>query len=208
MFEITKESLKLNRKISEEMEGTTFHLHTHLLYDIRTEFGEKKVKYLEIGAYSGGSVSLVSSHFYPTECFSLDLGYPVDPEIVQRNVQKFKNNQSTFEYIKGDSHSPSIINYIKDNIGEIDILFIDGDHSKRGVTDDYLNYSPLVKSGGYLVFDDYLDFKDSPDVKPVVDEIVKTLDPHKYEIIGSLNYDFILDFTHLPANNLFIIKVK
>lgn len=206
MFKITKDSLIANKKISDKMEGKTFHLHTHILYDIRTELGDCDIKYLEIGAYSGGSVSLVSSHYYPTKCYSLDLGYPIEKGTVERNVSNFKNSGSTFRYIEGNSQSPDIIDLVNKEVGDIDILFIDGDHTKDGATKDYLNYSPLVKSGGYIIFDDYLDDIDSPEVKIAVDDIVKSIDTDKYEIIGSLYYDFLSDFTHLKASNLFIIK--
>lgn len=90
-----------------------------------------------------------------------------------------------------------------------DILFIDGDHSYQGVLYDFYNYEIFVNSGGYIIFDDYLDKIYSPDVKKAVDFIVSKLDTSKYEIIGSLpNYqksfsNTNVEFTHL---NEFIIK--
>lgn len=39
--------------------------------------------------------------------------------------------------------------------GEIDLLFIDGDHSFRGVKNDYEKFSPKIKNGGVIVFHDY-----------------------------------------------------
>lgn len=38
---------------------------------------------------------------------------------------------------------------------ETDLLFIDGDHSIEGCDFDFLNYSPLISRGGYLVFHDF-----------------------------------------------------
>ena len=37
---------------------------------------------------------------------------------------------------------------------QYDILFIDGDHSYDGVKGDTINYLPMVRKGGYLVFHD------------------------------------------------------
>ena len=37
----------------------------------------------------------------------------------------------------------------------IDLLFIDGDHSFKGVENDYVNWFPKVKSGGTIAFHDY-----------------------------------------------------
>jgi cephalosporin hydroxylase len=207
MFKITKESLLKNREISEKMEGKTFHLHTHILYDIRTSIGDtQNIKYLEIGSYSGGSVSLMSSHPYPTDCYSVDLGYPIEKETVERNVKRFKNEKSSFSYIKGNSQSYEIINHVKNTVSEVDILFIDGDHSKRGATLDYFNYSTILKKGGYLIFDDYMDSVHSPEVKYAVDDIIKTIDIEKYLLIGSIKYDTLKEFSDLGSSNLYIIK--
>lgn len=41
------------------------------------------------------------------------------------------------------------------NFKEIDLLFIDGDHSINGAKFDYENYAKLLKKGGYLIFHDY-----------------------------------------------------
>jgi hypothetical protein len=76
-------------KFLKTMEGTTFHKHTHILYDIRTEFGDKPITYLEIGSYAGASISLIASHKYPTNCFTLDLGEPINPDIVTKKCFKF-----------------------------------------------------------------------------------------------------------------------
>jgi hypothetical protein len=72
------------------------------------------------------------------------------------------------------------------NIGfRTDILFIDGDHYKRGVIFDFENYKEFVNPGGFIVFDDYEDFEYSPEVRVAVDEIVKNIDNTKFNIIGT-----------------------
>ena len=42
-----------------------------------------------------------------------------------------------------------------DRVGELDLLFIDGDHSIDGAEYDYTHYANKLKKGGYLIFDDY-----------------------------------------------------
>ena len=207
-FEITEESLLKLNEISQTMEGTTFHKHTHILYDIRTELGDKPITYLEIGSFAGGSISLISSHKYPTNCFTLDLGEPIDPGVVQRNVANFKNELSTFKYFQGNSQNINIVNQIKEEVKEIDFLFIDGDHTTNGVLNDFYNYVGLVKSGGYIAFDDYLDFKYSPQVHGAVNDIVSKLNSDEYEIIGALTYDLLKNYTDFEANNIFLLKKK
>ena len=205
-FSITKSSLEKNKFISENMMGSTFHLHTHILYDIRTHLGEGLKNYLEIGSYAGASMSLVSSHIYPTKCITVDLGSPINKTVVESNVLKFKNPNSEFKYIQGNSQDITVINQVKDECNKFDFLFIDGDHSTSGVILDFQNYSPLVKKGGYICFDDYLDYQFSPEVKGAVDSIVQNLNKDEYNIIGSLSYEYLNEFTEVKSNNIFIIQ--
>ncbi|WP_202307487.1 FkbM family methyltransferase [Mesorhizobium sp. L-8-10] len=51
---------------------------------------------------------------------------------------------------------------------EYDVLIIDGDHSFDGVKFDFENYAPMVRPGGYILFDDY-DVPEWPDIKRYVD---------------------------------------
>jgi cephalosporin hydroxylase len=188
------------------MEGKTFHYHTHILHDIRTSLGDSVKTYLEIGSYAGGSMSFMSSHIYPTKCYTVDLGYPMSQDIVERNVERFKNHNSSFRYFMGDSQDKGVIDIVRNEVKKIDILFIDGDHSRKGVLSDFTYYSDLVNIGGYIVFDDYLDYEFSPEVRGAVDEIVKEMNTDEYEIIGSLKYDLLSEFTKMDTNNLFVVK--
>lgn len=57
---------------------------------------------------------------------------------------------------------------------EYDVLIIDGDHSLEGVKADFENYAPMVRPGGYILFDDY-DVRDWPDIKRYVDSEIADL---------------------------------
>lgn len=60
--------------------------------------------------------------------------------------------------------------------GQLDLLFIDGDHSYEGCARDVMHYVPFVRPGGYFVLHDYYGWYDgngvnnSP-IKKVIDEI-------------------------------------
>ncbi len=60
--------------------------------------------------------------------------------------------------------------------GQVDLLFIDGDHSYEGCRRDVDQYTPLVRPGGYFILHDYFGWYDeegrngSP-IKRVADEI-------------------------------------
>lgn len=200
----TKNSLEITENISNEMEGITFHHHYHILYDIINLYPETyNLNYVEIGCYAGGSACLVTQR-KNTNIFSIDLGNPIPPNIVFNNMNKFNKHNNMFEYIQGSSHELSTLEKLKSRISEIDILFIDGDHTTEGVKKDFEMYHQMVKSGGYIVFDDYHDNIHSPDVKPMVDKIVSNL--QGYEIIGTLPNIFEARPKELKEGNCFIIK--
>ena len=52
-----------------------------------------------------------------------------------------------------------------------DLLIVDGDHSAKGVARDFERYAPLVRKGGFILFDDY-DVPEWPAIKAFVDEEV------------------------------------
>ncbi|MEI7425215.1 MAG: CmcI family methyltransferase, partial [Candidatus Staskawiczbacteria bacterium] len=112
-------------------------------------------KVLEIGTAFGGTamlwaqiVSPVGGHVYCADkAFGWAHGRPA-----------IYNDDSTYEKciseLKGDSHDSKFIKKVYDIVGEVDLLFIDGDHSYDGVKQDFENYSPLVKKDGYVILHD------------------------------------------------------
>lgn len=207
-------SLDILKNVNKTFNDRKFHEFTHILYDIRTLLGEEEKTYLEIGSYVGSSASLMLQHKYPTKIICIDPlilspkhfnGSKSQELTLKENINK--NNINSYKVIiyKNYSYDKLLLEKLK-NI-KIDILFIDGDHRYNGVIEDWNNYKDLVVSGGYIVFDDYLDFKYSPKVKKAVDDIVSKLDLTKYEIIGSLpNYQNA--FSQIPKKNSndYIIK--
>ena len=207
-IKITKESILKVNHVMSNMEGKTFHNHYHILYDICNMFNKKNITYLEIGAFAGGSASLVSMNENVNKVYSIDIGHPINKEIPIRNVNNFKHKNCEYEYIHGDSKSVDIIKYVHKTIPSIDILFIDGDHSYNAVIEDFENYKDFVNQGGYIVFDDYIDPVHSPDVVYAVNKIANSLDKEEYEIIGSLNYELLSETNcpNLGGSNEFILR--
>ena len=56
--------------------------------------------------------------------------------------------------------------------GELDLLFIDGDHSYEGAHADFVRWSPLVRAGGHLLFHDGVDTRGYGNVYPGVSRAV------------------------------------
>jgi cephalosporin hydroxylase len=110
---------------------------------------------LEIGLGHYGS-----SHLFWRGLFSNVITIEKNHERVNRfseNILKFYkkwvlNDKSKF--VIGSSQDPLSVSKVYNTVDSIDFLFIDGDHSYKSVLSDWLLYSPLVSSGGMVVFHD------------------------------------------------------
>lgn len=203
----TQQSLNLTQEISDKINDQTFHHHYHILYDIANTYPEDQViTYVEIGCYAGGSACLMLQR-PNTKVISIDLGHPISPSIVHDNVAQLNHLKNPYYYIQGNSQTYETVDLLKDITQEIDILFIDGDHSYQGVINDFLLYKDLVKPEGYIVFDDYNDFKYSPEVKVAVDAIIPTI-TEQYDIIGTLSNTYNARPDWIKEGNDFIIRKK
>jgi predicted O-methyltransferase YrrM len=202
----TQESLSIVENLSKTIQ--TFHHHYHILYDIANQYyGDKFITYVEIGAYCGGSASLMM-YRNNTKIISIDIGDPIDPRITIDNVESNNKHENFYRYILGNSQNGSTIDYLKEILDgdKIDILFIDGDHSYDGIVEDFNNYVDFVNDGGFIVFDDYNDIMFSPEVKIAVNDIVSTLDLSKYSVMGSIKNEYSAKPVELLENNCFIVR--
>jgi len=210
-IKITQHSLNMVRQIANDV--ATFHHHYHILFDIATTFDDKKINYVEIGSYAGGSSCLMLQRLNTT-VISVDLGEPIPKAVVFENIIEYKNNNNYYKYIQGNSQ----IQETKDRViqtlnnskilgysDKIDLLFIDGDHCLEGVLNDFNLYKDLVNVGGYIVFDDYYDDVHSPDVKKALDEIIlpNLVD---FEIIGTFENNLGAYPSELLDGNCYVIK--
>jgi predicted O-methyltransferase YrrM len=59
-------------------------------------------------------------------------------------------------FIAADSHREETRRKVEEALGgrPVDVLFIDGDHTREGVEADFRMYSPLVREGGIVAFHD------------------------------------------------------
>jgi predicted O-methyltransferase YrrM len=118
---------------------------------------------LEIGTMRGGTLwawcRLASSDAL---LISIDLpggafggGYS---DAASERLAGYARPGQTLELIRADSHDPATLTRLQSTLGsrQIDLLFIDGDHSYEGVALDYRMYAPLVRSGGLIALHDVL----------------------------------------------------
>lgn len=160
-----QKSLELSEKVKKEMKGPSYHNYIHLVYAIRQLMGPHCKTYLEIGSYHGHSLSLLLHSEYETTYLCADL-FETEEKInnVQNNITHFTNGEKRdVRLFKGKSQDPKMVEAIRETLktlseesSRVDLLFIDGDHRKDAIITDFELYSPFVREGGIIVFDDYL----------------------------------------------------
>ena len=195
---------------------------THVLYLIKNLMEEECKTVLEIGTFWGGALLTMMQDKHKSRFISIDLFKGFYPELIGENT-RFKDGHIDKEYgintketitnninnnnpynhefklVKGSSHDKDIINYVHSKYPIVDLLFIDGDHTKKGVLQDWNNYFSLISKGGIVIFDDYWsgdlstrtwkkEFNDGTawmDVVGAVDEITNSEEfKNNWKIIG------------------------
>lgn len=173
-----KETLEVSIKTSREMYGADdpnyqriHHHNHHIVLYIKDHIMKEKCKnYFEIGTHFGHSLCNILKSKYESKVVSCDLfarGSSIASDcqildiekLANENMKKFNVNDYDCKIFKGSSWSPEMLTKVKSEFPDgIDLLFIDGDHRRQGVISDFKTYFPLVNSGGYIVFDDYLPY--------------------------------------------------
>ena len=121
---------------------------------------------LEIGTAKGATL-LAWCRLARTRVISVDLpggihggGYPA---IKQALYQQFLVDRPgvTLHCLQKNSHLEATRDWAKAILreDELDILYIDGDHTYAGVKADFELWSPLVRPGGHVIFHDILPHK-------------------------------------------------
>lgn len=122
---------------------------------------------LEIGTLHGGTLCLLSRLADPSATIvSVDLplgrfggGYKWFYVPIFKSFARFGQK---IHLLRADSHAPETLSAVRRILGnrQLDLLFIDGDHSYEGVRDDFELYHPLVRSGGLIAFHDVAEHTD------------------------------------------------
>jgi predicted O-methyltransferase YrrM len=122
---------------------------------------EKVHTMLEIGTANGGTLFLFSRVLESNaKIISIDLpkgrfGGGYDNFKIPFFTNFAQKDQRIF-LIRADSHSESSASIVKSILKNqrLDFLFIDGDHTYKGVKKDFQTYSPLVRKGGLIAIHD------------------------------------------------------
>lgn len=116
----------------------------------------KPERILEIGTYRAGTL-LLWSQIATKKVVTCDIELPpVKIPLYQQFAPPGSNCE--VQPLKGDSHQESFKQEVKQAIGgPVDFLFIDGDHTEKGVEQDYEMYHDLVRPGGLIAFHDIIE---------------------------------------------------
>lgn len=107
---------------------------------------------VEIGCYDGGSTWSLSN--FAVNLITVDMFNPA-----RFDVKEIEKN-CAYTYFGRSSHDHTLVEEIEKIIPQVDLLFIDGDHSYEGSLLDYKMYSRLVKSNGLIGFHDIVNSHD------------------------------------------------
>jgi cephalosporin hydroxylase len=140
-------------------------MHKLLVDEMPHEF-----TFMEIGVYKGAILSLY--RMLADSACKIVTRYGVTPLSIAGNFadsdygKDIETIHDQFEIekdytiLKGLSTDTEIIDQAR--MIWLDILYIDGGHDYKTVTSDLLNYTPLIKTGGFLVVDDCANDLDLP----------------------------------------------
>jgi predicted O-methyltransferase YrrM len=149
---------------------------------------------LEIGTQNGGTLFLFSQiASKDASIISLDLpGGNFGEGYSENRIQLYKSfakSGQEIHLLRADSHKLKTLEELKSILkgNKLDFLFIDGDHSYKGVKQDFEMYSSLVKKGGIVAFHDIVSAsRELVGGVPRFWKEIKSQYKHR-EIIGGLN---------------------
>ena len=198
-----QESLQLYRELVDEMKlarksfasadkmarsEVSFHNYVHILHVLRSLIDKPNATYVEIGVWKGGTSIFMSRHPLHTNVIGID-GFFFDHQLDEaKQFCQRLHGHGDIHLMKSDSRKaiPDLQKQL--NGREIDILFIDGDHSEFGTRKDFELYSPLVANGGFVVFDDFMDTSYSGGVREAIMNLIRDgeISLEKYDVMGSV----------------------
>lgn len=137
----------------------------------------------EVGVLAGEFSQAILETCRPAELHLIDLDLSTG-----RVADRFREEIAAGRVTLHESDSADTLKSFPD--GHFDFIYIDGDHSYAGVVRDIDAAHPKVRSGGYLLFNDYT-FWSSAECMPygVVQAVNEFCIAHDWEIVAfALNY--------------------
>lgn len=144
---------------------------------------------LEIGVRHGGTCAL-----WHELCTGIVIGVDYgsidslgEVETIQLDAEMM-HALPRYQFVYGNSHDEKTKRKVKQTLGEdsIDFLFLDGDHSIEGVSQDWEMYCGLVREGGCIAFHDIADTNFTQSIGIGVPEFWQRLSGVKHEFCAQM----------------------
>jgi predicted O-methyltransferase YrrM len=151
-LEAADSPVRLLEAVNRHIPGGASQIAEEILGFIEFVRARQPKTLVEIGTEAGGTHLLLGRALT-----SLEHTIAVDLRVRNRQaVRGLQRAPVRFTAVDGDSSSPQTLEHVRSALGgrQIDVLFIDGDHSFRGAASDLLSYRPLVSPGGVIAFHD------------------------------------------------------
>lgn len=185
------------RVIDSQLKGIYYGKDPSKTWALVMPIENKPINYLEIGVLHGHNLIKVANSYCNHPNSKL---YCIDPWSDYDGYSEYKNQQETSWNIFNKNIdianirnkltiyrnlSENIIPDLPDNY--FDIIFIDGNHETEYVYKDGVMSFSKLKSGGYMIFDDYFYYNSNwPETKIGVDRFMKEYED-KVEVITIKN---------------------
>lgn len=128
------------------VQGWESYQEQGLLVTLAMAVGKGKI--VEIGSEFGMSASIWLAYAPMSEITCIEIN-PEAPFL--KNLDEAGLHPSLIHWINEDSR---FVDLDKHGIRNVNLLFIDGDHSFEGARDDLIHYTPAVAIGGIMVIHD------------------------------------------------------
>lgn len=120
------------------------HNYTEVYSKYLAPFKDKKIKFLEIGIYTGCSVKLWEKYFSQAELHFMDITF---------EHIKYHTTRSTYHL--GDQQNPAdLFRIMNQTGGDFDVIIDDGGHAMQQQITSFKVLFPYVKSGGLYIIED------------------------------------------------------
>lgn len=145
----------------------------------------------ELGSADGGTIwcwahnCVPGAHILSVDWYKPDCGYPDNRHLYGHWAIR---NTCRIDWVAGDTREQPTINRVKE-FAPFDWLYIDAGHALKEVTNDWEQFSPMVRKGGVVLFHDI-----TPRIRPEQVEVRLLWDQLKHthahmEIIENVNDD-------------------
>lgn len=116
---------------------------------------------MEIGTKEGGNLKILST-LLPEDGLAIGVDPLAELSDPTAGLPWAPEAQCSVGFVKGRSLVPEVVEQVKEILAgrQIDVLFIDGDHSYEGMLGDFRTYGPMVRSGGIIAVHDIFYLED------------------------------------------------